>query len=235
MRANTVTREFRRSFDEDSLNELGKATRLCQRRRDFAPFRLMLTLAEALACGSLDSIADIRRTFTALCGRQVEYKPFRNQLRKPGFPKFVRLMLTRLLNDLACQVLQFFPDSPFARFEHIRIQDGTSFTRKPALADVFSGRFTTMSPGAIELHVDIDLMSEMVNQVTLSADSEAERQFLPRPEQVAGGLLLADRGHFSTPYLASVDCTGGCFIVRGRSDPEESPRTHEVSSTLTRT
>jgi hypothetical protein len=213
-----VTRQFKRTFDEASLNELGKATRLCRREREATPYRLMLALVESFATGTLDSIADIHRAFNALCARQVRYKPFHNQLSKPGFPMFMRLMLSRLLNELACEVLRFSPDSPYARFEHIRIQDGTSFALKPALTDTFPGRFTTISPAAVELHVDLDLLSEGPNRVALSADSEGERQFLPEPEEVAGALLLADRGYVSLDYMRSVDAAGGHFIIRGKTD-----------------
>jgi hypothetical protein len=213
-----VSRQFKRTFDEASLNELGKATRLCRRERDATPYRLMLTLVEAFATGTLDSIADIHRAFNALCDKQVQYKPFHNQLSKPGFPRFVRLMLTRLLNELACEVLRFSPHSPFARFDHIRMQDGTSFALKPALAPTFPGRFTTISPAAVELHVDLDMLSEGVNRVALSADSEGERQFLPEPDDVTGGLLLADRGYLSMDYLRRLDGAGGGFIVRGKTN-----------------
>ena len=214
----TVTKQFLRTFSEASLNELGKATRLCRREREATPFRLMLALLESFATGALDSIADIHRAFNALCERQMRYKPFHNQLAKPGFPVFMRLMLTRLLNELACEVLRFSPRSPFARFEQIRIQDGTSFALKPTLAAIFPGRFTTISPAAVELHVDLDLLSEGLNAVTLSADSEGERQFLPEPEELAGSLLLADRGYISIDYLRAVDNADGRFIIRGKSD-----------------
>jgi hypothetical protein len=216
--ASTVSKQFKRTFDEASLNKLGKATRLCRREREATPYRLMLTLVEAFASGSVDSIADIHRAFNALCDKQVQYKPFHNQLSKPGFPTFVRAMLSRLLNELACDVLRFSPHCPFARFEHIRIQDGTSFAVKPALVDTFSGRFTIISPAAVELHADLDLMSEMLNTVTLSADSEGERQFLPQPEEVAGGLQLADRGYLSIDYMRALDTAGGYFIIRGKAN-----------------
>ncbi len=218
MDVSTVTKQFKRTFNEASLNELGKATRLCRREREATPYRLMLTLIESFATGTLDSIADIHRAFNALCNKQVQYKPFHNQLSKSGFPAFVRLVLSRLLNELACEVLRFSPDSPFARFEHIRIQDGTSFALKPALAESFPGRFTTISPAAVELHVELDLMSETANRVVLSADSAAERQFLPEAEELAGTLLLGDRGYFWKAYLQAVERAGGFFIVRGRAD-----------------
>jgi len=213
-----MTKQFKRTFDEQSLNKLGKSTRLCQREREATPYRLMLSLIEAFATGTLDSIADIQRAFNALCHRQVQYKPFHNQLCKRGFPDFVRLVLNRLLNDLACNVLRFTPDSPFTRFTHIHIQDGTSFALKSSLASTFPGRFTTISPAAVELHVDLDLMSETAHQIVLSADSAAERQFLPAPEALAGALFLGDRGYFWKGYLLEVDHAGGCFIVRGRAD-----------------
>jgi hypothetical protein len=69
----------------------------------------MLTLVEAFASGSRDSIADIYRAFNASCAKKMQCKPFHNQLAKPGFATFVRAMLSRLLNDLPCDVLRFFP------------------------------------------------------------------------------------------------------------------------------
>jgi len=101
MDVSTVTEQFKRTFDGASLNELGKLTRLCRREREATPYRLMMTLIESFATGKLDSIADIHRAFNALCEKQVQYKPFHNQLSKAGFPTFVRLVLDRLFNELA--------------------------------------------------------------------------------------------------------------------------------------
>ena len=216
--ANTMTRQFKRTFGEKTLNELGKWARFCRRERDVTPFRLALSLIESFSTGSVKCIADIQRGFNALCESEVKYKPFHNQLAKRQFPTFVRLLLSRMLNELACEALRFASHSPFARFEHIRIQDGTSFAVKPTLASVFPGRFTTVSPAAVELHVDLDLMSEMMNRVVLSPDSFAERQFLPKVEEVIGGLLLGDRGYYGQRYLKVLDAAGGFFIVRGKAD-----------------
>jgi hypothetical protein len=211
-----MTRQFKRTFGEQTLNELGKMARFCRRERQVTPFRLALSLIESFAGGTVKCIADIQRGFNALCESNVQYKPFHNQLAKRQFPTFVRLLLSRLLNELACEVLRFAPESPFARFDHIRIQDGTSFAVKRTLAETFPGRFTTISPAAVELHVDLDLMSEMMNRVVLSPDSAAERQFLPDVEEVTGGLLLGDRGYYGNPYLQALDAAGGFFIVRGK-------------------
>ena len=78
----TVTRQFKRTFDEGTLNELGKRTRLCQRERTVTPFRLALSLIEVFASPRVPCIADLHRGFNALCEEGVRYKPFHNQLAK---------------------------------------------------------------------------------------------------------------------------------------------------------
>lgn len=214
----TATRHFARLFGQDTLNELGKRTRLCQREREVTPFRLALSLIESFASGRVHCIADLHRGFNALCDGTVRYKPFHNQLSKRGFAVFMRALLSRMLNELAVQVLRFEPSSPFNRFTHIRIQDGTSYAVKATLAQSFPGRWRQQKPAAVELHVELDLLSEVMNRVVLSPDSSPEREFLPAPREVAGGLLLADRGYYGHAYLQALDKAGGRFIVRGKAD-----------------
>lgn len=72
-------------------------------------------------------LVDIQCAFNALCATDLQYKLFHNQLAKPGFPTFVRLLLSRLLHELACWALRFDAASPFVRFEEIGIRGGTSF------------------------------------------------------------------------------------------------------------
>ena len=117
----TVTRQFKRTFDEGTLNELGKRTRLCQRERTVTPFRLALSLIEVFASPRVPCIADLHRGFNALCEEGVRYKPFHNQLAKKGFASFMRELQSQLLNELAVQVLRFEPSSPFCQpYSHSR-------------------------------------------------------------------------------------------------------------------
>lgn len=208
--------QFKRAFDQTALNELGRIARFLKRERIVTPHRLAMSLIEAFAGGNLHSIADLQRAFNARCAEHVQYKPFHNQLAKRHFPDFMRLLLTRMMNDLAVDVLRFAADSPFARFRHIRLQDGTSFAVKASLAEHFPGRFTTISPAAVELHVNMDLLTESMHSVMLSADCEAEGQFLPAPADLTGDLCLADRGYFDKNYCSDVDRAQGHFIVRGK-------------------
>ncbi len=214
----TVVRQFKRTFAAHELNALGKRTRLCQREREVTPFRLALSLIECLGAGRVRCIADLHRAFNALCQRTVRYKPFHNQLAKRGFAVFMRTLLSRLLSELAGEVLRFPAHSAFARFAHIRIQDGTSFALKSTLAQTFPGRWRQQKPAAVELHVELDVLSEVMNRVVLSPDATPERDFLPPPHELRGDLLLADRGYYAQSYLRAVNEAGGHFIVRAKGE-----------------
>lgn len=214
----TIRHQFKRLLSETPLNELGRLTRFCHRKRSVTPHRLAMSMMEAFVSRDIESIADSLRTFNALCDQTVHYKPFHNQLAKRQFPTFMRLLLTQLMNDLVVDVLRFAPASPFARFQHIRLQDGTSFALKHTLSGSFPGRFTTVSPAAVELPVNRDLLTETLHHVVLSPDCYAERPYLPEPSDLAGDLLLADRGYFDKQYCLAMHRSEGHFIVRGKTN-----------------
>ena len=102
--ASTVTKQFKRTFCEARLNELGKAVRFCLRERTVTPFRLVMGLINVMSTPKVETIADVQRAFNALCETDVQYKPFHNQLSKPQFPILMREVCCRVLDELACYV-----------------------------------------------------------------------------------------------------------------------------------
>lgn len=209
-----ITKQMKQAFSEQELLKLGEQTGQCRRRRKITPFRLALSLIQSLGSGHVETIAALRREFNRLHGENVQYKPFHNQLAKRAFPEFMSKLCASLLGKLAAQVLGFNTGSPFSRFKAIYLHDGSSFALKSALQSVFPGRFTKISPAAVELHVTMELLSEMPDTIALAADRESEVHFTPEPSQLAGGLFLGDRMFFIKSYLAEIDQHGGCYIVR---------------------
>jgi len=203
-----------RALSTDDVNQLGRETRQSERLRTITPHRLFLSTMAALAEKKVDSLADLLREFNRQNGVTVAYKAFYNRLARPGFAEFMRRMLTRLVEQLRIRILAPEGHAAVARFDDILIQDGSSFALKKALSEVFSGRFTTVEPAAVEVHATYSGFSDEVSTVEIAADSEEERQFLPDPATLAGHLLLADRGYPSTTYFDEVDKHGGSFIVR---------------------
>ena len=62
IQSSTVTRQFKRTFGQGTLNELGRMARFCRRERVITPFRLALSLIVALAFGWYKSVVEAQRT-----------------------------------------------------------------------------------------------------------------------------------------------------------------------------
>lgn len=198
----------------DEVNQLGRDTGQAIRLRTVTPHRLFLAIVSALACGQVESLADLLRAFNHQHEVQVAYKAFYNRLARVGFAAFMRGMLARLVDRLRLETLTPEGQRAVARFRDIVIQDGSSFALKAQLHEAFPGRFTTLEPAAVEVHATYSGFADEVSAVQIAPDKDAERQFLPDPATVKGCLLLADRGYPGVPYFEAVREHGGAFIIR---------------------
>ena len=199
---------------EGTITRLGRTTGFTHRLRDVTPHRLAIALLTSLSCHSTQTLADILRVFNALADRSVRYKPFHNQLAKTAFPTFMWHLFDHVLRHLVLRVLAPVPEHALRRFDDILLQDGTSFAVVDALQDSFPGRFTTISPAAVELHTTMSRFHDQAIRVHLAPDADGERQFLPAPGDLHRKLLLADRGYMDVAYCRRVHHAGGSFIVR---------------------
>ncbi len=146
---NKMSKQFKQLFPKESINELGKKVYFCKRERDISPFRLALGLLETLACSKVETLADLQRSFNAICHTNVCYKPFYNQLAKPQFPVFMQQLCERIMSSFTESCLQLEKGSHFQQFSKILIHDGSSFALKSGLKHVFHGRFTKISPAEL--------------------------------------------------------------------------------------
>lgn len=218
---NKLTRQLTQIFQGNALNQQARACRFLQRERKVDPFKLMLSMLSTLGSGKVDSLADLHRSYNFLADDNIAYKPFHNQLAKPAFADFMRQAAHYLLEKLIQQSLSTPLKGAFSEFERLLLQDGSSFAVKDVLAPVYPGRFHTVSPAAVELHVTYDLLNEKLDAVTLTEDTAGEREHLPAPERLQGALLLADAGYFSRDYVASLIKARARFIIKadGKINP----------------
>ena len=176
---------------------------------------LVTALLRALGCDQVDGIAGLHHHFNALQlvdAHQVSYKPFHNQLRKASFALFMKALVERAI---ALRIGQQMKTASLGAFKQVLLQDGTSFAVHKSLAEVFPGRFKTISPAAIECHMLMSLLEQSPVCMQVSADTASERQFLPEPERLNNSLLLADAGYIDMAYFAKLNEAGGFYLVRG--------------------
>lgn len=206
--------KFAAAFDPDALDALGRDAGFLQRKRDITPAKLIPSLIAALGSGKVTTLTELCFWFNEMTGLDVAEKTFWDRLANAGFPVMMDKFVEWLTGQLMTQSLRFLPNSPFSRFQRILAQDGSSLAVNNALAVIFPGRFTKVSPAAIELHATYDLLTEAPIETWLAPDTVSERLYLPDPASLAGSLLLADRGYPSWEYLAQVRDAGGSFIMR---------------------
>ena len=157
-----------------TITRLGRTTGFTHRLREVTPHRMAIALLTSLSCHSTQTLADILRVFNALTDRSVRYKPFHNQLAKHAFPTFTWHLFDLLLDHLVLRVLAPLPGHALRRFDDILLQDGSSFAVVDALQDTFPGRFTTVSPAAVELHATMSLFHDQAIHVHLAPDADGE-------------------------------------------------------------
>ena len=209
--------QFKRVLSEQSVNSLGRLTRLSQRERVITPYRLAVSVLASFATTRVQTLADIQRHFNALFDTTVAYKPFHNQLAKRQFADFMRELVAMIIERWTVRVLHAPGGNAFSEFSRIVIQDGSSFAVNDQLAKHYPGRFHARCPAAVELHVTMDLLEDRASKVTLTADTAAERPHLPPAHTLDGALVLADRGYFERGYLRAVGRAGGHYVVRGKA------------------
>jgi hypothetical protein len=213
--AASMARRLRGVVGEQAVERVARQTGLLQRKRKVSPLGLVVACLSTLGTGPVTWLADILRTFNKNSAAPVQYKPFHNQLRKKAFAEFVRRLLVEALTTLTQPVLQAVPEGKLARFRDIVLHDGTSLALKDTLAAQWPGRFTKISPAAVELHVTMNAFEDGPVAITLTADKEAERQFAPSADELEGCLLLQDRGYQSQQLFCEFKANDVSFIVRG--------------------
>lgn len=213
--AASMAARLRRVIGEQAVEGLARETGFVQRKRKIAPLGLVVACLSTLGTGPVAWLADILRTLNKNSGKSVRYKPFHNQLRKKAFPEFLRRILVEALSNLTRPVLKATPNGKLARFRDIVLHDGTSLAVKDSLVEHWPGRFTKISPAAVELHVTMNAFEDCPVAITLAADKEAERQFAPTADELKGCLLLEDRGYQSQQLFCEFKANDVSFIVRG--------------------
>ncbi len=198
------------------LERIAKAVGFCQRRRDITPAALVSALLSGLGCDKVDGIAGLHRHFNGLqltASQQVAYKPFHNQLRKETFPVFMKRLVERAI---ALRLKQSMAEKTMLScFRQVLLHDGTSFALHPQLAERFPGRFKTVSPAAVECHMTMSLLEQCPLHMSISADTEPERKYLPEAATMSNSLILADAGYVDRSYFTELDQAGGSYLVRG--------------------
>jgi len=212
----SIAKRLVKVVGEVEVERMARECGMLRRKRNITPMGLLTACLSTLGVAEARWLADIVRTFNKFNDKPVQYKPFHNQLAKAAFPRFLQLVVRRAIANFAMPILASIPKDKLAQFRDILIHDGCSFALKDALAKQWPGRFTNVTPAAVELHVTMSAFTDQLLAVTLAPDKEAERKFAPKASEVAGCLLLEDRGYEHRQFFLDVQAAKGFYIIRGK-------------------
>jgi hypothetical protein len=214
----SIAKRLSKTVGEEEIDRVARKCGLLRRKRDITPMGLLTACLSTLGVAEAHWLADIVRTFNKFSDKPVQYKPFHNQMAKAAFPRFLQLIVERAIENLAMPILASVADHKLALFRDIVLHDGCSFALKDALAKQWPGRFTNVTPAAVELHVTMSALTDQLLAVTLAPDKESEQKFIPKASELTGCLVLEDRGYENRKFFRDVQAASGFYIIRGKSN-----------------
>lgn len=217
-RLTRIEKQLKAGLSRQTLEERGRRSGFERRAaRVITTTEFVTSLLQSLGTRRVESLADLHRDFNADHGTSVNYKPYYERLDSAGFVELMRSLFESLLSTLYQRTLAPLRDSVLNCFEDVVLHDGSSFALHDDLKGTFPGRFTTVSPSAVELHATMSLMHDNLTSLTLTADSECERHHVPDAAKLYRKLFLADRGYDSIAFMEEIEQAGGSFCIRIRS------------------
>jgi hypothetical protein len=209
-----IERKLKQKLSPKVFDKLARETRFIQRVRKAEAFSLFWSLASGFVVGQATEIAGMLRAFIRDTGIKVNYSALYKRLAKEGFGDFMREIAVHLINHVYTHHLD--ARGLLENFKDILIQDGSSLAINDRLKKIFPGRFSTISPAAVELHAFFSLRYGSFHGVTLAPDVVSEYKFMPKPTEydLKDTLSLFDRGYNSIEGLHDIEEGQGYFLVR---------------------
>lgn len=212
-----IEEQLKAVLGKNALEVLAKQTGFIQRKRTVTATGFIGSLLYSLGTRKVETIADLHRDFNHHNDNFINYKPYYEKIDTEAFPEMMRILFESMLNAMCLQVLSPLKNGPFNSFRDIIVHDGSSFALHDTLCDVFPGRFTRISPAAVELHATMSLFSDNLTAVKITADSECERHYTPDAKDLSQKLFMGDRGYDSTDIMKAIERNDGHFLIRIRS------------------
>ena len=217
MKITTLGDNLKALFAPDDILSLAREVGFIKRLRSLSPVFLVGAIIQTLSTQLEANLADIHRTLGKLSGTMDNYKPFHKQLKKPALTEMMRRLVNQMTERWLLKPFQEALPEQYP-FKRIYLHDGSSLKVHPALREIFPGRFSKVTPAAIEMHVTMDLLAGTANYLGIDADKESEHLYRPIPHELLETLLLMDAGYFDIDYCHQIGVEGGFYVIRAKTN-----------------
>lgn len=210
-----MSQKLKSHFSKERIRQLAAETNFVKRYRSIKPEELFWSLVQSFSSHQVEQLADLHRAFAQDSGQNVSYSAFYDQLSKPAFFEFMTALYQEQVSQLYIEQYSKIPQV-FSRFKDVRLHDGSSWAINSVLKELYPGRFTKVSPAAIEIHATYSLATMSYEKVVIAPDKQSEHDFIPDGE--AGVLHIFDRGYVNLAKLEAMGSIGGYYLVRSKEN-----------------
>jgi len=201
-------------FSKEQIKLIAQNTSFQAREGKIKAHDLFWTLTRCFSTHGANEVAGLHRSFIRDSHQSVSYSSFYDQLSKPAFFDFLVEIYEYVQAELYVEQAHKMP-SVFGQFTDILAHDGSSWALRDCLAEVYPGRFNTVSPAAIEMHSTYSLKYLCFQNSVIAPDTQSEHDFTPEGKKDV--LYLLDRGYMNNPRLQKIEDVGGFFINRTKT------------------
>ncbi len=144
MQITQVSDQLKVFISEKHLIELAKNSGFQVRHNCLSIVSILKAVFKSLSCLQDANFSDVHQNLKTQADCTISYKPFHNQIRKPVLTELVRVLLIQAVSKFTVNTLDktLFTERGIQR---VLLQDGSSFALHDELAQVFAGRFTTIT------------------------------------------------------------------------------------------
>ena len=203
-----------RTFPEEELRELARATDLVQReggKLDAAA--LFFALALGFAVSEDRSLEAFRQRYLQNVGGSLAYASFHDWF-VPALCEFLREVLDHAIEDLSTSSDQL--RGRLDGFRDVLLVDMTVVTLYQSLTDELPG-YGDDHTGA-KLHVVESVVTGLPTQFSITDTRTHKSTELSTGRWIAGALLIYDQGYFDYRTMDLIEANDGWFVTRLKSN-----------------
>lgn len=200
-----------RMFPKASLQRLARETGAVRRQRKVDPVELFWVVVLSFGSGGERTIADLRRCYERVTGKEVSPSSFYNRF-TPAFVRFLRAAFTQGLEKLGGCVQG--AAAVLGEIREVLCVDSTVIRLHDALASCWPACRTNHTLAALKLHLVLNVRGMGPQRVKITSERVADGPVLRAGAWVKGRLLLFDLGYFRYALFAAIAAHGGFFLTR---------------------
>lgn len=206
-----VRKTLKSLLSDQFLNSKARETGFVIRRKKISPVHFFWTLVLGFGVGTKKNISTLRRAYQRSSGVTLVPSSFYDRF-NASLVKFLRAAIEHALNSFSLSNRDL-PEA-YKSFKDILIADSTLIVLNAALAKLFKGVRTNISPASAKLHSVFSVTGKGKSTVKLTSGSVHDRKKFSVNRWVKGKLLLFDLGYFHYQLFRNIVHQGGHFVTR---------------------